>query len=60
VIGVFQQVLNSDFRGVVCGKQIAAFEFGIRKPDDARARQRKMLAEDQKASVAACATGVID
>lgn len=59
LLELFQQVLNIDFRGVISRNQIAGIKFSIRKTDDARAWQRKVLVDDRKDCGTACTLGAI-
>ena len=59
-IGIFQEVLVKDPHDVNSMKQIAGIFFSIKKLDDAKAWQKKVLAEDPKDPEAAYTVGVID
>jgi tetratricopeptide (TPR) repeat protein len=59
-IDIFQEVLAKDPHDVNSMKQIAGIEFSIKKLDEAKAWQKKILQEDPKDSEAAYTVGVID
>lgn len=59
-IGMFQEVLNNNPSDVNSMKQIAGIYFSIKKLDDAKAYQKKVLAVDPKDPEAAYTIGVID
>jgi len=59
-IDIFQQVLDKDPSDVNSIKQIAGIYFSIKKLDDARTWQKKVLAVDPKDAEAAYTIGVID
>jgi len=59
-IGIFQEVLDKDPNDVNSLKQIAGIYFSIKKLDDARTWQKKVLAVDPKDPEAAYTIGVID
>jgi tetratricopeptide (TPR) repeat protein len=59
-IGIFQEVLAKDPTDVNSIKQIAGIYFSIKKLDDAKAWQKKVLAVDPKDPEAAYTIGVID
>jgi tetratricopeptide (TPR) repeat protein len=59
-ISMFQDVLVKDPHDVNSMKQIAGIEFSIKKLDDAKGWQKKVLAEDPKDPEAAYTVGVID
>ena len=59
-IGIFQEVLQKDPGDVNSLKQIAGIYFSIKKFDDAKAWQKKVLAVDPKDPEAAYTIGVID
>jgi tetratricopeptide (TPR) repeat protein len=59
-IGIFQEVLDKDPSDVNSLKQIAGIYFSIKKLDDAKAWQKKVLAVDPKDPEAAYTVGVID
>jgi tetratricopeptide (TPR) repeat protein len=59
-IGIFQEVLEKDPSDVNSLKQIAGIYFSIKKLDDAKAWQKKVLAVDPKDPEAAYTVGVID
>jgi hypothetical protein len=59
-IAIFQEVLDKDPHDVNSIKQIAGIYFSIKKFDDAKAWQKKVLAEDPKDAEAAYTIGVID
>jgi tetratricopeptide (TPR) repeat protein len=59
-ISIFQQVLAKDSEDVNSIKQIAGIYFSIKKLDDAKAWQKKVLAVDPKDPEAAYTIGVID
>jgi tetratricopeptide (TPR) repeat protein len=59
-ISMFQDVLVKDPHDVNSMKQIAGIEFSIKKLDDAKSWQKKVLAEDPKDPEAAYTVGVID
>ncbi len=59
-ISIFQEVLAKDPNDVNSLKQIAGIYFNIKKLDDAKAWQKKVLAADPKDPEAAYTIGVID
>jgi tetratricopeptide (TPR) repeat protein len=59
-IDMFQEVLNKDPHDINSMKQIAGIDFSIKKLDEARDWQKKVLAEDPKDPEAAYTVGVID
>ena len=59
-IDIFQEVLAKDPHDVNSMKQIAGIDFQIKKLDDAKAWQKKVLQEDPKDPEAAYTVGVID
>lgn len=59
-IAMFQQVLDKDPNDVNSLKQIAGIYFNIKKLDEARTWQKKVLAVDPKDPEAAYTIGVID
>ena len=59
-IGIFQEVLAKDPNDVNSLKQIAGIYYSIKKFDDAKAWQKKVLAVDPKDAEAAYTIGVID
>ena len=59
-IDIFQEVLAKDPHDVNSMKQIAGIYFSIKKLDDAKAWQKKVLAVDPKDPEAAYTVGVID
>jgi tetratricopeptide (TPR) repeat protein len=59
-ISIFQEVLAKDPSDVNSMKQIAGIYFSIKKLDDAKAWQKKVLAVDPKDAEAAYTIGVID
>ena len=59
-ISMFQEVLNKDPRDINSMKQIAGIYFSIKKLDDAKEWQKKVLAVDPKDPEAAYTVGVID
>jgi tetratricopeptide (TPR) repeat protein len=59
-IGMFQDVLTKNPHDVNSMKQIAGIYFSIKKLDDAKTWQKKVLAEDPKDPEAAYTVGVID
>jgi tetratricopeptide (TPR) repeat protein len=59
-IDIFQQVLAKNPHDVNSLKQIAGIYFSIKKLDDAKTWQKKVLAEDPKDPEAAYTVGVID
>ena len=59
-IGIFQEVLQEDPGDVNSLKQIAGIYLSIKKYDDAKAWQKKVLAVDPKDPEAAYTIGVID
>jgi tetratricopeptide (TPR) repeat protein len=59
-ISIFQEVLVKDPTDVNSMKQIAGIYFSIKKLDDAKAWQKKVLAVDPKDPEAAYTVGVID
>jgi tetratricopeptide (TPR) repeat protein len=59
-ISIFQEVLDKDPTDVNSLKQIAGIYFSVKKLDDAKAYQKKVLAVDPKDPEAAYTIGVID
>ena len=59
-ISIFQEVLDKDPSDVNSLKQIAGIYFSIKKLDDAKTWQKKVLAVDPKDPEAAYTVGVID
>ena len=59
-VSIFQQILAKDPTDVNSLKQIAGIYFNIKKFDDAKAWQKKVLAVDPKDPEAAYTVGVID
>ena len=59
-IDIFQQVLDKDPHDVNSMKQIAGVEYSIKKLDDAKEWQKKVLVEDPNDPEAAYTIGVID
>jgi tetratricopeptide (TPR) repeat protein len=59
-ISIFQEVLAKDPADVNSLKQVAGIYFSIKKLDDAKAWQKKVLAVDPKDPEAAYTVGVID
>ncbi|MGD0832712.1 MAG: tetratricopeptide repeat protein [Terracidiphilus sp.] len=59
-IDIFQEVLDKDPHDVNSMKQIAGIDFQIKKLDDAKTWQKRVLAEDPKDAEAAYTVGVID
>ncbi len=59
-ISIFQEVLAKDPHDVNSLKQVAGIYFSIKRFDDAKAWQKKVLAEDPKDPEAAYTVGVID
>jgi tetratricopeptide (TPR) repeat protein len=59
-IDIFNEVLAKDPHDVNSMKQIAGIEFSIKKLDDAKAWQKRVLQEDPKDPEAAYTVGVID
>jgi len=59
-ISIFQEVLDKDPNDVNSLKQIAGIYFSIKKLDDAKSWQKKVLAVDPKDPEAAYTVGVID
>jgi len=59
-ISIFQEVLAKDPTDVNSLKQVAGIYFSIKKLDDAKAWQKKVLAQDPKDPEAAYTVGVID
>ena len=59
-ISIFQEVLDKDPSDVNSLKQIAGIYFSIKRFDDAKAWQKKVLAVDPKDAEAAYTVGVID
>jgi tetratricopeptide (TPR) repeat protein len=59
-ISIFQEVLAKDPNDVNSMKQIAGIYFNIKKLDDAKTWQKKVLAADPKDPEAAYTVGVID
>jgi tetratricopeptide (TPR) repeat protein len=59
-IDIFEEVLAKDPHDVNSMKQIAGIELSIKRYDDAKAWQKKVLVEDSKDPEAAYTVGVID
>ncbi len=59
-IDIFQDVLTNNPHDINSMKQIAGIDFSIKKLDDAKDWQKKVLAEDPKDPEAAYTVGVID
>jgi tetratricopeptide (TPR) repeat protein len=59
-IDIFQEVLAKDPHDVNSMKQIAGIEFSVKRLDEAKAWQKKILQEDPKDPEAAYTVGVID
>jgi tetratricopeptide (TPR) repeat protein len=59
-IGMFQEVLAKDPSDVNSMKQVAGIYFSIKKLDDAKGWQKKVIAADPKDAEAAYTIGVID
>ncbi|MGB6690313.1 MAG: tetratricopeptide repeat protein [Terracidiphilus sp.] len=59
-IGIFQEILDKDPTDVNSLKQIAGIYFSVKKYDDAKTWQKKVLAVDPKDAEAAYTVGVID
>jgi tetratricopeptide (TPR) repeat protein len=59
-IGMLQEVLTKDPHDVNSMKQVAGIEFSIKRLDDAKGWQKKVLQEDPKDPEAAYTVGVID
>jgi tetratricopeptide (TPR) repeat protein len=59
-IDIFQEVLDTNPHDVNSMKQIAGIDFQIKKLEDAKSWQKKVLAEDPKDAEAAYTVGVID
>jgi tetratricopeptide (TPR) repeat protein len=59
-IDIFQDVLVKDPHDVNSMKQIAGIEFSIKRLEDAKTWQKRVLAEDPKDAEAAYTVGVID
>jgi tetratricopeptide (TPR) repeat protein len=59
-VAMFEDVLTKDPSDVNSMKQIAGIEFSVKKLDDAKAWQKKVLAVDPKDPEAAYTVGVID
>src|ERR1035438_3998290 len=59
-IDIFQEVLEKDPSDVNSLKQVAGIYFSIKKLEDAKAWQKKVLAVDPKDAEAAYTVGVID
>jgi tetratricopeptide (TPR) repeat protein len=59
-ISIFQEVLDKDPTDVNSLKQIAGIYFSVKKLDDAKTYQKKVLAVDPKDPEAAYTIGVID
>ena len=59
-IDLFRQVLDANPHDVNSMKQVAGIYYSIKKLDDAKAWQKKVLAEDPKDPEAAYTVGVID
>jgi len=59
-IDIFQDVLTNNPHDINSMKQIAGIDFSIKKLDDAKTWQKKVLAEDPKDPEAAYTVGVID
>jgi tetratricopeptide (TPR) repeat protein len=59
-IDIFSEVLDKDPHDINSMKQIAGIDFQIKKLDDAKTWQKRVLAEDPKDPEAAYTVGVID
>jgi tetratricopeptide (TPR) repeat protein len=59
-INMYEKVLENDPHNVIGMKQIAGIYFYVKKLDDAKAWQKKVLAEDPNDADAAYTIGVID
>ncbi|MGA3161044.1 MAG: tetratricopeptide repeat protein [Terracidiphilus sp.] len=59
-IDIFQDVLAKDPHDVNSMKQVAGIEFSVKRLDEAKAWQKKVLVEDPKDPEAAYTVGVID
>lgn len=59
-IDIFQEILSKDPHDVNSMKQIAGIEFSVKRLEDAKAWQKKVLQEDPKDPEAAYTVGVID
>ena len=59
-IEIFKSVLDKDPHDINSMKQIAGIEFQVKKLEDAKIWQKKVLAEDPKDAEAAYTVGVID
>ncbi|MGB9407300.1 MAG: tetratricopeptide repeat protein [Terracidiphilus sp.] len=59
-IDIFQEILTKDPHDVNSMKQIAGIEFSVKRLEDAKAWQKKVLQEDPKDPEAAYTVGVID
>jgi tetratricopeptide (TPR) repeat protein len=59
-IDIFQEVLAKDPKDVNSLKQVAGIDFSVKKLDDAKEWQKKVLQEDPKDPEAAYTVGVID
>jgi tetratricopeptide (TPR) repeat protein len=59
-IDIFQKVLDKDPHDVNSMKQIAGIEFSVKRLDEAKVWQKKVLAEDPKDPEAAYTVGVLD
>jgi tetratricopeptide (TPR) repeat protein len=59
-ISIFQEVLDKDPHDVNSMKQVAGIEFSIKRLDDAKSWQKRVLQEDPKDPEAAYTVGVID
>jgi tetratricopeptide (TPR) repeat protein len=59
-IDIFQEVLAKDPHDVNSMKQVAGIEFEVKRLDEAKAWQKKVLQEDPKDPEAAYTVGVID
>ncbi|MGO9775417.1 MAG: tetratricopeptide repeat protein [Terracidiphilus sp.] len=59
-IDIFQEILNKTPFDVTCMKEIARIDFNIKKLDESKAWQKKVLTMDVKDAEAAFAVGVID
>jgi len=59
-IDIFQQVLDKDPHDINSMKQIAGIEFSVKKLDEAKVWQKKILQEDPKDPEAAYTVGVLD
>ena len=59
-IDIFQEVLAKNPRDVNSMKQVAGIEFSVKRLDEAKAWQKKVLQEDPKDPEAAYTVGVID